>query len=238
MGCAGHIASICTPSMWFTVHGLVDATAHVEEHCQQPSFLQCLHMPGQRCCKGAGEATLSLPPTMRTQALADLLKSSHRGYFLPPRPDKGQSPLQDAISDSRFVADRAATLEQWLRQLQAHPVLGISEVQPLPRNSSSHSHISTEHVNKCAECCQREWRQGQRPQFLSLVCPVSPHSLHSFMRKGLHRRSRVFKMTYYPLTLCTSKSIQHHHLGIYDGAICICLRSGSRADLRHAHFTK
>lgn len=96
-----------------------------------------------------GEPVLSSAPTMRTQALADLLKSSHRGYFLPPRPDKGQSPLQDAIPDSRFIADRAATLEQWLRQLQAHPVLGISEVQPLTWDSF-HRRRTMAHVDKCA----------------------------------------------------------------------------------------
>lgn len=64
------------------------------------------------------------------QALADLLKGSHRGYFLPLRPDKQRSPLEQQVPDSGFVVERARELQHWLCALQAHPVLGASQVGP------------------------------------------------------------------------------------------------------------
>lgn len=64
------------------------------------------------------------------QALADELKGSHRGYFLPLRPDKQHSPLEQQAADSGFVVERARELEHWLCALQAHPVVGASQVGP------------------------------------------------------------------------------------------------------------
>jgi len=60
-------------------------------------------------------------------ALADKLKGSHRGYFLPLRPDKQHSPLEQQAADSGFVVERARELEHWLCALQAHPVVGASQ---------------------------------------------------------------------------------------------------------------
>ena len=50
-------------------------------------------------------------------ALADRLAHSHRGYFVPPRPE-GALAARDA-----FVRARMASLEAYLRRLAAHPTL-------------------------------------------------------------------------------------------------------------------
>ena len=50
-------------------------------------------------------------------ALADLLRESHKGYFVPPRPEK--KPL--SASDDAFVRDRAHQLGAYLERLASHP---------------------------------------------------------------------------------------------------------------------
>ena len=52
-------------------------------------------------------------------ALADHLAHSHRGYFVPPRPEK--APL--AAADDAFVRARMASLGAYLRRLVAHPTI-------------------------------------------------------------------------------------------------------------------
>ena len=52
-------------------------------------------------------------------ALADRLADSHRGYFVPPRPEK----TLVSTSDELFVQHRATQLESYLARLAAHPVL-------------------------------------------------------------------------------------------------------------------
>ena len=50
-------------------------------------------------------------------ALANLLRESHKGYFVPPRPEK--KPL--SASDDAFVRDRAHQLGAYLERLARHP---------------------------------------------------------------------------------------------------------------------
>ncbi|KAK9805542.1 hypothetical protein WJX72_004051 [[Myrmecia] bisecta] len=58
-------------------------------------------------------------------ALADLLKITHRGYFIPPRPEKSAIDNQRATPD--FIEIRRAALEHYLEQLAAHPVISTSQ---------------------------------------------------------------------------------------------------------------
>eukprot|EP00884_Botryococcus_braunii_P021551 jgi/Botrbrau1/807/Bobra.0352s0004.1 len=58
-------------------------------------------------------------------ALADLLKLTHRGYFIPPRPEK--STMEGARMTNDFVNLRRDALLHYLRQLAAHPVIRESE---------------------------------------------------------------------------------------------------------------
>lgn len=51
-------------------------------------------------------------------ALADRLAASHRGHFVPPRPEKS---FTASSSDDAFVRARAAALELYLKNLAAHP---------------------------------------------------------------------------------------------------------------------
>ena len=60
------------------------------------------------------------------QALGDLLKATHRGYFIPPRPEKNAVETQRATTE--FVDARRAALEHYLQQLALHPVISHSEV--------------------------------------------------------------------------------------------------------------
>lgn len=60
------------------------------------------------------------------QALADLLKATHRGYFIPPRPEKNTVEGQRASSD--FLESRRLALERYLQQLATHPVISRSQV--------------------------------------------------------------------------------------------------------------
>jgi len=61
------------------------------------------------------------------QALADLLKVTHRGYFIPPRPEK--NPVEGQRAQQEFVEQRRAALQHYLEQLAAHPVISRSEVR-------------------------------------------------------------------------------------------------------------
>ncbi|KAK9835396.1 hypothetical protein WJX81_006991 [Elliptochloris bilobata] len=58
-------------------------------------------------------------------ALGDLLKATHRGYVIPPRPEK--SPVEGQRASADFVEARRAALEHYLHQLAAHPVLSRSQ---------------------------------------------------------------------------------------------------------------
>ena len=60
------------------------------------------------------------------QALADLLKVTHRGYFIPPRPEK--NPVEGQRAQQEFVEQRRAALQHYLEQLAAHPIISRSEV--------------------------------------------------------------------------------------------------------------
>lgn len=61
------------------------------------------------------------------QALGDLLKTTHRGYFIPPRPEK--NPVEGQRASADFVEGRRAALQHYLEQLAAHPVICQSEVR-------------------------------------------------------------------------------------------------------------
>ena len=95
--------------------------------------------------------------TLTAQALADLLKLTHRGYFIPPRPEKnpveGQRanqvrslPPLCAVRDLTCIADemcwgvlqefveaRRAALQHYMEQLAQHPVISRSEVGDICR---------------------------------------------------------------------------------------------------------
>ncbi|CAL8464753.1 g4288 [Coccomyxa elongata] len=58
-------------------------------------------------------------------ALADLLKATHRGYFIPPRPEK--NPVEGQRAQQEFVEQRRAALQHYLEQLAAHPIISRSE---------------------------------------------------------------------------------------------------------------
>lgn len=60
------------------------------------------------------------------QALGDLLKTTHRGYFIPPRPEK--NPVEGQRASTDFVEGRRTALQHYLEQLAAHPVISQSEV--------------------------------------------------------------------------------------------------------------
>jgi hypothetical protein len=64
------------------------------------------------------------------QALHELLKQTHRGYIIPPRPEKNTVEGQRASEE--FVEGRRGAVQIYLNQLAAHPVIGKSEVPPTP----------------------------------------------------------------------------------------------------------
>ena len=70
------------------------------------------------------------------QALSTLLKQTHRGYFIPPRPEKNA--VEGQMASVEFVEQRRAALERWLQQLAAHPIIGASDVRP---SSPTLSHV-------------------------------------------------------------------------------------------------
>uniref|UniRef100_A0A0D9V7B7 PX domain-containing protein n=1 Tax=Leersia perrieri TaxID=77586 RepID=A0A0D9V7B7_9ORYZ len=58
-------------------------------------------------------------------ALADRLAATHRGFFVPARPDK--SVLEGQVMQPRdFVSQRCAALQRYLGRLAAHPTIGRS----------------------------------------------------------------------------------------------------------------
>mmetsp|Transcript_2540 Transcript_2540/g.5986 ORF Transcript_2540/g.5986 Transcript_2540/m.5986 type:complete len:588 (+) Transcript_2540:207-1970(+) len=54
-------------------------------------------------------------------ALAERLDRSHRGYFIPPRPDKNM--VEGKLHGSEFVEVRRVALQRYLQKLASHPVL-------------------------------------------------------------------------------------------------------------------
>ena len=70
------------------------------------------------------------------QALGDLLKATHRGYVIPPRPEK--SPVEGQRASADFVEGRRAALEHYLRQLAGHPVISRSQAGPPDAALSQH----------------------------------------------------------------------------------------------------
>ena len=73
------------------------------------------------------------------QALSDVLKATHRGYFIPPRPEKNTVEGQRASTD--FLELRRSALERYLQQLATHPVISTSQVR------------LTMSVIKCSDVC-------------------------------------------------------------------------------------
>ena len=64
------------------------------------------------------------------QALAELLKVTHRGYFIPPRPEK--NPVEGQRASDEFVELRRSGLEKYLVQLALHPAIAQSDVSLCP----------------------------------------------------------------------------------------------------------
>jgi hypothetical protein len=60
-------------------------------------------------------------------ALADRLAETHRGLFVPARPDKSIVEGQ-VMQRHDFVNQRCVTIQRYLRRLAAHPVVGRSSV--------------------------------------------------------------------------------------------------------------
>lgn len=63
------------------------------------------------------------------QALAELLKVTHRGYFIPPRPEK--NPVEGQRASNDFVELRRHALEKYLIQLASHPAIVQGDVSTL-----------------------------------------------------------------------------------------------------------
>ena len=60
------------------------------------------------------------------QALAELLKVTRRGYFIPPRPEK--NPVEGQRASDEFVEVRRNALEKYIIQLAMHPAIAQSDV--------------------------------------------------------------------------------------------------------------
>ncbi|DBA90824.1 hypothetical protein WJX77_010125 [Trebouxia sp. C0004] len=58
-------------------------------------------------------------------ALAELLKVTHRGYFIPPRPEK--NPVEGQRASDDFVEVRRNALEKYIIQLAMHPAIVQSD---------------------------------------------------------------------------------------------------------------
>ena len=85
------------------------------------------------------------------QALGDLLKTTHRGYFIPPRPEK--NPVEGQRASADFVEGRRTALQHYLEQLAAHPVISQSEV--LVRSdegSCKHVHLVLKNPHLLLHC--------------------------------------------------------------------------------------
>ncbi len=57
-------------------------------------------------------------------ALAERLNKSHRGYFIPPRPDKNV--VEGKLHSTEFIEVRRVALQKYLQKLSRHPVLSRS----------------------------------------------------------------------------------------------------------------
>merc|ERR1719263_1562349 len=57
-------------------------------------------------------------------ALAERLSKSHRGYFIPPRPDKNV--VEGKLHSTEFIEVRRVALQKYLQKLSRHPVLSRS----------------------------------------------------------------------------------------------------------------
>ena len=57
-------------------------------------------------------------------ALAERLQKSHRGYFIPPRPDKNV--VEGKLHSTEFIEVRRVALQKYLQKLGKHPVLSRS----------------------------------------------------------------------------------------------------------------
>ena len=57
-------------------------------------------------------------------ALAERLHKSHRGYFIPPRPDKNV--VEGKLHSTEFIEVRRVALQKYLQKLSRHPVLSRS----------------------------------------------------------------------------------------------------------------
>ena len=60
-------------------------------------------------------------------SLADVLKSRHRGYFLPPRPEKNA--VEGQRMTDNFLEERRQALEKYMNKLARHPVIARCEVR-------------------------------------------------------------------------------------------------------------
>lgn len=58
-------------------------------------------------------------------ALAERLDKSHRGYFIPPRPDKNV--VEGKLHNTEFIEVRRVALQKYLQKLAKHPVLSKSK---------------------------------------------------------------------------------------------------------------
>ena len=62
------------------------------------------------------------PPLSTCHLSPPRLATAYRGYFIPPRPDKGVVEGQ-VMGGKEFVELRRVALERYLRRLAAHPVI-------------------------------------------------------------------------------------------------------------------
>ena len=86
------------------------------------------------------------------QALSELLKVTHRGYFIPPRPEK--NPVEGQRASDEFLKLRCNALQKYLVQLALHPAIAQSDVSDIfvlselafsvnssSRNSKNEAHV-------------------------------------------------------------------------------------------------
>ena len=128
---------------WLRNRGLQTCTLDVQRlqkrrACRYCSFA-CKAQAAHRWAPGAVMLhSRSSAAAWSLQALGDLLKTTHRGYFIPPRPEK--NPVEGQRASADFVEGRRTALQHYLEQLAAHPVISQSEV--LTRSSQDpHRHM-------------------------------------------------------------------------------------------------
>lgn len=84
------------------------------------------------------------------QALAELLKVTHRGYFIPPRPEK--NPVEGQRASDDFVELRRNALEKYLVQLAMHPAIAQSDVSHCCINIFCIGHCSMSSILMNMKC--------------------------------------------------------------------------------------